>query len=173
MRKNSIDQFYGIPWQFGVLACESSYAKFRTHHFARLFRIISHDCQAQACMTSPTAHASGMPQPQEAVPEPEAQIALLKLSLSSTLLQQMLCQIALMWHQKPQVPVHAPARYTLTCVCVLNTHTHISTPARCTLTHTHTKATFCQKVAASQLQSVHPPQPVRCCRACSHLDARR
>ena len=61
----------------------SSYAKFRTPHFARLFRIISHDCQAQACMASPTAHASGMPQPHEAVPEPEAQIALLDQSFES------------------------------------------------------------------------------------------
>ena len=60
-------------------------------------------------------------------------------SRCSTLPHQMLCQVALMWHQKSQVPFHALARCTLTCACVLNTHTHICTPARCTLMHAHTQ----------------------------------
>ena len=58
-------------------------------------------------------------------------------SQCSTLAHQMLCQLALMWPQKSQVPFHALARCTLTCACVLNTHTHICTPARCTLMHAH------------------------------------
>ena len=58
-------------------------------------------------------------------------------SRCSTLPHQMLCQVALMWPQKSQVPFHALGRCTLTCACVLNTHTHICTPARCTLMHAH------------------------------------
>jgi hypothetical protein len=61
----------------------SSYAKFRSIISHDHFRIISHHFASQACMASPTAHASGMPQPQEAVPEPEAQIALLDQSFES------------------------------------------------------------------------------------------
>ena len=144
--------------QFAVLACESSYAKFRTHHFARLFCIISHDCQAQACMASPTAHASGMSQPQEAVPEPEGQRALLGQSFESV------------QHPAPadavrdRINVAPETSDTSPRTCTLHAHLHVYIARSHTHTYTcllhahacaHTKATFCQKVASNCSQSTH------------------
>ena len=118
-------------------------ASFRTIIFAS-FRIISHHKPAwqapqhtrQACRSHRKLYRSQ---------RHKYRFWTKALSLSSTLLQPMLCQIALMWHQKPQVPVHAPARCTPTCTCISHVRTHIHTPAYCTLMHAHTQKQLSHK----------------------------
>ena len=150
--------------------CEISHASFRTiisHHFARLSGTSLHGkphrtrvrlaAATGSCTGARGANSAskvefvhGHPAPADAVPD--------RINVA------------------PETSGASPRTCTLHAhlrVRAEHSHAHIYT---CTLhahTHTHTKATFCQKVAARQLQSVHPPQPVRCCRACTHLDARR
>ena len=107
-------------------------------------------------MATPRAHASGLPEPEELVPEPEAQTALLNESFESVQHPAPPDAVPGGFDVATEISGAIPRTWTLHAhlrVRAEHSHAHMYT---CTLhAHacTHTRATFCEKVASNCNQS--------------------